>query len=71
MSLGVSASEDFARPSVLTKASVQSSRSFDKLVPHNSAIAVVRKGNCYRASLGQREGSAVTPSVYWVGIVPA
>jgi hypothetical protein len=62
---------DFPNSATIARTSVQLSERAGIRYPYNSATTVVRKGSYYRAQLDQVTGSAVTPTIKWIGIVPA
>jgi hypothetical protein len=79
LDIEVSDSPDFKSSTIITRTTVQlypvSARVLllsvsDKYVPYNSATALVRKGSWFRANWKTSVGT-VTPTVNWVGIVPA
>jgi hypothetical protein len=72
LNLKVSDSEaSIDQGTIITRTTVQYTDMGDKLIPYNSATAVVRKGSYYKAEFVPVEGSVVGASIKWVGIVPA
>jgi hypothetical protein len=66
LNLEVSETEDFKAPIILNRTTVQNRR--DRIVPYNSATAVVPKGAYFRASYASESGSPGKTCVSWVGI---
>jgi MAC/Perforin domain-containing protein len=79
LDIEVSDSPDFKSTTVITRTTVElypvsglplPLSMSDKYVPYNSASALVRKGTWFRANCATAMGT-VTPTVSWVGILPA
>jgi hypothetical protein len=77
LDIEVSDSPDFKSTTVVTRTTVElypvgfpfPLYQSDKYVPYNSASALVRKGTWFRANW--TKAGSVTPTLSWVGIVPA
>ncbi len=63
---------DFANATTVARATAQVSHLGDKLIPYNSATAVIAKGSWFRAMFKTASliSGTASPTVHWIGIVP-
>ena len=71
LDLQVSGSSDFSDPVSRARAGAEMNTLADKLVPLNSATAMVRKGETFSAAFTQGDDSNAGAVLRWFGIVPA